>query len=126
MSNRISRRELFRYTGMAGAAAAIAGSLDAVLHCGARSLVGESVADPARYYRQNVAGGGLHRGGVGDVAPADLAAVQMVFQAARSLAGAEHADDVRAGLDEMTGEGGAEASGGSCDQHAGHSAMSFP
>jgi UDP-glucose 4-epimerase len=31
--------------------------VDAVLHCGARSLVGESVADPARYYRQNVAGG---------------------------------------------------------------------
>ncbi len=31
--------------------------IDAVLHCGARSLVGESVADPARYYRQNVAGG---------------------------------------------------------------------
>jgi UDP-glucose-4-epimerase GalE len=32
-------------------------AIDAVLHCGARSLVGESVADPARYYRQNVAGG---------------------------------------------------------------------
>jgi UDP-glucose 4-epimerase len=32
-------------------------AVDAVLHCGARSLVGESVADPARYYRQNVAGG---------------------------------------------------------------------
>src|SRR5262249_45216056 len=31
--------------------------IDAVLHCGARSLVGESVADPARYYRQNVTGG---------------------------------------------------------------------
>ena len=33
------------------------GGIDAVLHCGARSLVGESVVDPARYYRQNVAGG---------------------------------------------------------------------
>ncbi len=33
------------------------GGIDAVLHCGARSLVGESVIDPARYYRQNVAGG---------------------------------------------------------------------
>ena len=32
-------------------------AVDAVLHCGARSLVGESVRDPARYYRQNVAGG---------------------------------------------------------------------
>jgi UDP-glucose 4-epimerase len=31
--------------------------VDAVLHCGARSLVGESIADPARYYRANVAGG---------------------------------------------------------------------
>ena len=30
---------------------------DAVLHCAARSLVGESIADPARYYRENVAGG---------------------------------------------------------------------
>lgn len=31
--------------------------IDAILHCGARSLVAESVADPARYYRDNVAGG---------------------------------------------------------------------
>lgn len=31
--------------------------IDAVLHCAARSLVGESVANPARYYRDNVAGG---------------------------------------------------------------------
>jgi UDP-glucose 4-epimerase len=32
-------------------------AIDAVLHCAARSLVGESVADPALYYRENVAGG---------------------------------------------------------------------
>jgi UDP-glucose 4-epimerase len=31
--------------------------IDAILHCGARSLVGESIADPAAYYRANVAGG---------------------------------------------------------------------
>jgi UDP-glucose 4-epimerase len=31
--------------------------VDAVLHCAARSLVGESMADPAGYYRDNVAGG---------------------------------------------------------------------
>jgi UDP-glucose 4-epimerase len=31
--------------------------VDAVLHCAARSLVGESIADPALYYRENVAGG---------------------------------------------------------------------
>jgi UDP-glucose 4-epimerase len=31
--------------------------IEAVLHCAARSLVGESMADPARYYRDNVAGG---------------------------------------------------------------------
>jgi len=30
---------------------------EAVLHCAARSLVGESVANPARYYEENVAGG---------------------------------------------------------------------
>jgi UDP-glucose 4-epimerase len=31
--------------------------VDAILHCAARSLVGESTRDPARYYRDNVAGG---------------------------------------------------------------------
>jgi UDP-glucose 4-epimerase len=31
--------------------------VDAVLHCAARSLVGESITDPALYYRQNVVGG---------------------------------------------------------------------
>jgi UDP-glucose 4-epimerase len=31
--------------------------IEAVLHCAARSLVGESIADPARYYRANVVGG---------------------------------------------------------------------
>jgi UDP-glucose 4-epimerase len=31
--------------------------VDAVLHCAARSLVGESVTNPALYYRQNVVGG---------------------------------------------------------------------
>ncbi|HLX34290.1 MAG TPA: UDP-glucose 4-epimerase GalE [Candidatus Limnocylindrales bacterium] len=30
---------------------------DAVLHCGARSLVGESIAQPARYFQANVVGG---------------------------------------------------------------------
>jgi UDP-glucose 4-epimerase len=31
--------------------------VDAILHCAARSLVGESITDPARYYRANVGGG---------------------------------------------------------------------
>jgi UDP-glucose 4-epimerase len=31
--------------------------IDAILHCAARSLVGESGVDPAKYYRDNVAGG---------------------------------------------------------------------
>jgi UDP-glucose 4-epimerase len=31
--------------------------IDAILHCAARSLVGESGRDPAKYYRDNVAGG---------------------------------------------------------------------
>ena len=34
-----------------------AGRIEAILHCAARSLVGESDRDPARYYRENVAGG---------------------------------------------------------------------
>jgi UDP-glucose 4-epimerase len=35
----------------------LAEGIDAVLHCAARSLVGESMADPGLYYRTNVAGG---------------------------------------------------------------------
>jgi UDP-glucose 4-epimerase len=31
--------------------------IDAILHCGARSLVGESIREPALYFRENVAGG---------------------------------------------------------------------
>lgn len=34
-----------------------AGRIEAILHCAARSLVAESARDPARYYRENVAGG---------------------------------------------------------------------
>lgn len=33
------------------------GRIEAVLHCAAKSLVGESIEDPARYYRVNVVGG---------------------------------------------------------------------
>ena len=35
----------------------LADGVDAVLHCAARSLVGESMTDPGLYYRVNVAGG---------------------------------------------------------------------
>src|ERR1035437_2434281 len=31
--------------------------IDAVLHCAAKSLVGESMNDPGKYFRENVAGG---------------------------------------------------------------------
>jgi UDP-glucose 4-epimerase len=31
--------------------------IEAILHCGARSIVPESIREPARYYRDNVAGG---------------------------------------------------------------------
>lgn len=31
--------------------------IEAILHCAARSLVGESIREPSRYYRDNVAGG---------------------------------------------------------------------
>ena len=54
--------------------------IEAVLHCAARSLVGESVTDPARYYRDNVAGGvalleALRRTGVGRIVFSSSAAV---------------------------------------------------
>lgn len=46
------------YADAAGMRALLASTpIDAVLHCAARSLVGESVQDPALYYRENVAGG---------------------------------------------------------------------
>lgn len=32
-------------------------SIEAILHCAARSLVGESIQHPAKYFRENVAGG---------------------------------------------------------------------
>jgi UDP-glucose 4-epimerase len=57
-----------------------AASPDAILHCAARSLVGESVKDPARYYRDNVAGGivlldAAREAGVGRIVFSSTAAV---------------------------------------------------
>jgi UDP-glucose-4-epimerase GalE len=54
--------------------------VDAILHCAARSLVGESLRDPARYYRDNVAGGvtlldAARQAGVGRVVFSSTAAV---------------------------------------------------
>jgi len=46
------------YTDRTTAAAVFAQeSIDAILHCAARSLVGESIERPARYFGENVAGG---------------------------------------------------------------------
>jgi UDP-glucose 4-epimerase len=54
--------------------------IEAILHCGARSLVGESMADPARYYRDNVVGGvalleAARAAGVGRIVFSSTAAV---------------------------------------------------
>lgn len=54
--------------------------VDVILHCAARSLVGESIQDPARYYRDNVAGGvalleAARSAGVGRVVFSSSAAV---------------------------------------------------
>jgi UDP-glucose-4-epimerase GalE len=56
------------------------GGIEAVLHCAARSLVGESIADPARYYRDNVAGGvtlleAIRLAGIGRIVFSSTAAV---------------------------------------------------
>ncbi len=56
------------------------GRIDAVLHCAARSLVGESIANPSLYYRENVAGGvtlleGLREAGVRRLVFSSTAAV---------------------------------------------------
>jgi UDP-glucose-4-epimerase GalE len=54
--------------------------IEAILHCAARSLVGESIRDPAKYYRDNVAGGvalleAAREAGVGRVVFSSTAAV---------------------------------------------------
>jgi UDP-glucose 4-epimerase len=54
--------------------------IEAILHCAARSLVGESISDPARYYRDNVAGGvalleAARASGVGRIVFSSTAAV---------------------------------------------------
>src|SRR5262245_27300001 len=54
--------------------------IDAVLHCGARSLVGESIREPALYFRENVAGGialpeAMRDAGVGRLVISSTAAV---------------------------------------------------
>jgi len=54
--------------------------VDAILHCAARSLVGESVREPARYFRDNVAGGlvlldGARQAGVDRIVFSSTAAV---------------------------------------------------
>ena len=54
--------------------------VDAILHCAARSLVGESVREPARYYRDNVVGGitlleAARQAGIGRIVFSSTAAV---------------------------------------------------
>lgn len=54
--------------------------IEAILHCAARSLVGESIEDPALYYRDNVAGGiamleAAHSAGVRRIVFSSTAAV---------------------------------------------------
>jgi UDP-glucose 4-epimerase len=56
------------------------GKVEAVLHCGAKSLVGESMRDPAAYYRVNVVGGvalldAMRDAGVGRIVLSSTAAV---------------------------------------------------
>ena len=66
--------------------------IDAILHCAARSLVSESVRDPARYYRDNVAGGivlleAARKAGVGRVVFSSTAAVYGVPDAIKPYYG---------------------------------------
>ncbi len=54
--------------------------IEAILHCAARSLVGESIVDPSKYYRDNVAGGvalleAARAAGVGRIVFSSTAAV---------------------------------------------------
>jgi len=66
--------------------------IEAILHCAARSLVGESGRDPAKYYRDNVAGG------VALLEAARTTGVdRVVFSSTAAVYGVEHA------LPEITG-----------------------
>jgi len=61
--------------------------IEAILHCAARSLVAESIADPARYFRDNVAGGialleASRASGVGRIVFSSTAAVYGIPDAA--------------------------------------------
>jgi UDP-glucose 4-epimerase len=61
--------------------------IEAILHCAARSLVGESGVEPAKYYRENVAGGvalleAVRTAGVGRLVFSSSAAVYGVPDAA--------------------------------------------
>src|SRR5690348_12563674 len=54
--------------------------IEAILHCAARSLVGESIVEPSKYYRDNVAGGialleAARTAGVGRIVFSSTAAV---------------------------------------------------
>jgi UDP-glucose 4-epimerase len=54
--------------------------VEAILHCAARSLVGESIVEPSKYYRENVAGGialleAARAAGVGRIVFSSTAAV---------------------------------------------------
>jgi UDP-glucose 4-epimerase len=60
--------------------------IEAILHCAARSLVGESIRDPARYFGDNVAGGvalldAARAAGVGRLVFSSTAAVYGIPQA---------------------------------------------
>jgi UDP-glucose-4-epimerase GalE len=62
------------------------GGVDVVLHCAAKSLVGESMADPASYYRHNVVGGialldAMRDAGVGRIVFSSTAAVYGIPEA---------------------------------------------
>jgi len=55
-------------------------AIEAILHCAARSLVGESIVEPSKYYRDNVAGGialleAARSAGVGRIVFSSTAAV---------------------------------------------------
>jgi UDP-glucose 4-epimerase len=69
-------------------------AIDAVLHCGARSLVGESVRDPGLYFRENLGGGiamlsGMQDAGVRRLVISSTAAVYGIPDAAPIPEGAQ-------------------------------------
>ena len=79
--------------------------IEAILHCAARSLVPESIVDPARYYRDNVAGGValLEATDLRIISPATGTATQVIASLPKNASPAQRKAALQRGLELCAG-----------------------